>query len=378
MSGQHSFLPPSGASAWKQCAAWPAMNALYPKDDTPESLEGNAAHWVAWELLAGHRPVEGNIDPAGIVITNEMIQGGELLVDTIFNTVPLDSHLNVEKPVAIKRIHDSCYGTPDVWFYDKERFILYVWDYKFGHRFVDEFENDQGVCYVEGIIAELSIKLGIPEGQLDQLITVEFTIIQPRCFHKGAPVRTWKVRADTLRGQVNQLANAATLTFDPVPTATTNTECTDCPGSHACAALQEAAYSDSEYAVTSQPVELTPQAAALELRIMERSLERLQARVEGLRENVAAYIKQGHRVPFWCVEQGYGRDQWNVPNEQVFGIGELYGVDLSQRKPLTPKQAAKLGIDETVIKQYSTTPLGKIKLIPDNESDARRVFGNHT
>jgi hypothetical protein len=53
MSGAHSVLPPSGAAAWRRCAQWVQMNQLYPQPDTPESLEGNAAHWVFAEMLAG-------------------------------------------------------------------------------------------------------------------------------------------------------------------------------------------------------------------------------------------------------------------------------------------------------------------------------------
>ena len=56
-------------------------------------------------------------------------------------------------------------------------------------------------------------------------------------------------------------------------------------------------------------------------------------------------------------------------------MGSLMGVDLSKPGVLTPKQAEKAGVDEGVIKAYSVTPLGQIKLVPTNPSDARRVFG---
>lgn len=50
-------------------------------------------------------------------------------------------------------------------------------------------------------------------------------------------------------------------------------------------------------------------------------------------------------------------------------------VDLSKPGVKTPKQAQKAGVDEAVIKVYSVTPMGSVKLIPDNPADARRVFG---
>ena len=377
MSGAHSILPPSGAAAWKLCGLWVAMNQAYPKPDTPESLEGNAAHWVFAEMLAGNIVCEGLIAPNGVVVTEEMIEGGELVVETVRARMPAERFgaPRVEEAVGIARIHPQCWGTPDIWAFSAAPLVLEVIDYKFGHRFVDEYENDQGVAYIAGIVDALAEKFKEGAGLFDQRCKVNFTVIQPRCFYKGAPVRTWSVLASDLRGHINQLAGAAELALMPNPPAVTNAECRDCPGRHACPALQQAAYSDAEFAVKSSPVELPPAAASLELKMLERSLERLQARVEGMREAVAAYIRQGHSVPFHRAEQGYGRQQWTMPVDQVLAMGSLMGVDLSKPGVKTPKQAIKSGVDEAVIKAYSITPLGSIKLVPDNPADARRVFG---
>lgn len=374
MSGAHSILPPSGAAAWKLCGLWVAMNQAYPQPDTPETLEGNAAHWVFAEMLAGRQVSEGMQAPNGVFITDEMLEGAELVVDTVRARIPGVTVLHVEEPVAIGRIHPQCWGTPDIWaFYGV---TLEVIDYKFGHRFVDEYENDQGVAYTAGILDHLAETLGKAPGLLDQAVKVNFTVVQPRCFYKGAPVRTWSVQAVDLRAHINILANAAGVALAPNPPAVTNEECQDCPGRHACPALQKAAYHDAEIATRSSPVELPPAAASLELRMLERSLARLQSRVEGLREAVATYGRQGHPTPFHRLEQGYGRQQWTVPPEQVLAMGQLFGVDLSKPGVKTPTQAKKSGVDEAVIKAYSITPLGSIKLVPDNPADARRVFGS--
>jgi hypothetical protein len=353
------------------------MNQAYPQPDTPESLEGNAAHWVFAEMLAGRPVSEGMQAPNGVFITDEMIEGGELVVDTVRARMPAERFgaPRVEEAVAIPRIHPQCWGTPDIWAFSASPLVLEVVDYKFGHRFVDEYENDQGVAYIAGLVDVLAAKFGEGSGLFDQRLKVNFTVIQPRCFYKGSPVRTWSVMASDLRAHTNQLANAAGVALAPNPPAVTNSECGDCPGHHACPALQKAAYHDAEFAVKSSPVELPPAAASLELKMLERSLERLQARVEGMRETVAVYIRQGHSVPWHRAEQGYGRQQWTMPVDQVLAMGSLMGVDLSKPGVKTPKQAIKSGVDEAVIKAYSVTPLGSIKLVPDNPADARRVFG---
>ena len=377
MSGAHSILPPSGAAAWRRCGLWVAMNQAFPQPDSPETLEGTAAHWVAWEILAGRPVAEGTPAPNGVIVTDEMIEGGELLVATIRERMPLEQfgQWHIEEPVQIPRVHPQCWGTPDAWGFALSLATLEVIDYKFGHRFVDEYENDQGIAYTAGIIDHLAELMQKGPGLIDQMIKVNFTVIQPRCFYKGAPVRTWSVLASDLRGHINQLAGAAELALMPNPPAVTNSECRDCPGRHACPALQQAAYADAEFATRSSPVELAPAAASLELRMMEHALERLQSRVEGMREAVATYIRQGHAVPWHRAEQGYGRTQWTIPAEQVVAMGSLMGVDLSKNGAKTPTQAKKAGVDEAVIKAYSVTPLGSIKLVPDNPADARRVFG---
>ena len=375
MEAAHSILPPSGAAAWRRCAMWVAMNQAYPQPDTPETLEGHAAHWVFAEMLAGRIVCEGQVAPNGVVVTEEMVEGAELVVDTVRARIPAGVPLHVEERVAIARIHPQCFGTPDIWAYVTQTGVLEVIDYKFGHRFVDEYENDQGIAYTAGIIDHLAELMQKGPGLIDQMIKVNFTVIQPRCFYKGAPVRTWSVLASDLRGHINQLAGAAELALMPNPPAVTNSECRDCPGRHACPALQQAAYADAEFATRSSPVELAPAAASLELRMMEHALERLQSRVEGMREAVATYIRQGHAVPWHRAEQGYGRTQWTIPAEQVVAMGSLMGVDLSKNGAKTPTQAKKAGVDEAVIKAYSVTPLGSIKLVPDNPADARRVFG---
>lgn len=378
MSGAHSILPPSGAAAWRRCPMWVTMNKKFPQADTPETIEGTTAHWVFAEMLAGRIVCEGLITPDGQMVTEEMIEGGQLVVDAVAERMPAArfSLPKVEQPVDVSAIHPDCWGTPDIWAFALNPNVLEVIDYKYGHRFVDEFENDQGIAYCIGIVAELSRTLQIPPAILDQSLTINFTVIQPRCFYKGSSVRTWSFPASDLRNHMNALANAAAMaTGLNTPPAKTNSECQFCPGRHACDALQKAAYNDAEFSTVSTPIELTSVAASLELKILERSLERIQARVDGLKESVAAYGRQGQPIPWHRLEQSYGRQVWNVPTDQVLAMGEMMGVSLSKPGVITPKAAIKNGIDEAVIMAYSAVPAGVVKLIPNNPADARRVFG---
>lgn len=378
--GAHSILPPSGAKAWRRCALWVSMNAAYPSDDTPESMEGTAAHWVAGEQYEGRDPHVGITAPNGIIVTEEMVEGGELLNEVIESLAPANQFdiREIEKPVAIRRIHEHCWGTPDFWAYSRQAHLLRVIDYKFGNRFVDEFENDQCVAYVAGIVDKLASLYNIGPGLFDQALTVEITIVQPRCYYRGAPVRTWRTRAVDLRGQINILSMAAEASLKQERTATTNDECCHCPGRASCPALQLAGYSDAEFAVANAtPHELSPAAASLELRMLERALGRLQSRVEGLREVVLSFARRGDVTPFHRVEHPEGRAYWTLSPDQIVAVGQLYGKDLSKKAVVTPNQAVKLGIDEAVIKAYSSKSSGNARLVQANPADAARVFGKN-
>lgn len=358
----HSFLPPSGASAWSRCALWSTMNARYPQADTRETIEGTAAHWVAAQRLVGRIYTPGQLAENGEVISDEMIDGAEMVYETI--KTMCKGTVTVEQPVRIPQIHASCFGTPDYWSYDD--FHLNIVDYKFGHGFVDEFWNLQGLLYALGVVNALGV-FGFD-------VKVSFTIVQPRCYHRGEPVRTHTYELSKAYPYISQLKQAALNAYEPQPTATTNPECDHCPGRHACSALQLAAYSDAEYADARQPVELSPQAAALELRMLERALSRLQARVEGLRELTLANLKAGKRVSHYKAEPGRGRARWNQDAEKIITVGKLLGKDLSKTDVVTPNQAKKLGIDDAVISAYSVITPGATKLLPSSDDDARKVF----
>lgn len=373
MSKGHSYLAPSGAKAWSVCAMWPSMNEAYPQDDSPESIEGTAAHWV-WERILDCEPVDvGHVAPNGHIVTQEMMEGARLYV-SVLPKVKREM-LVVETPVSISSVHPDCYGKPDCWYFDPVTKTLHIYDYKFGHRFVDEYENLQCIMYAEGIMTRLALQYQISPGVFDQRVRVHITIVQPRCYYKGDPVRTWEIDGAHLRGYINKLKIAAELAYSPEPVATTNEEaCRDCPGRHACPALQLGAYSDLQFSTQSSPVELPLNAAALELKMMENGLARLQARVEGMREFVASRLKQGEYSPYYRLKDSFGRRTWDKSDDEVLALGELFGKDLSKRTLITPSQAIKNGIDEAVIFAYSYIPKGDPKLAENDPNDAAKIF----
>jgi hypothetical protein len=349
-------------------------------EETPHAREGDAAHWYAAQLLLHYGNPDvfrdiPDIAPNGESITEEMKEGAELYCDSIVSAVTKHlgtfdiSKLHIEERVDISRIHPECWGTPDCWFYYAG--TLYIWDYKFGHSFVEVFENWQLIEYAAGIISLLGLN-----GIDDQHTRVLFHIVQPRSYHREGAVRVWNIKASGLRAHFNILEAAEAKAFQPIAETHPSPECAHCLGRHACEALQRSSLSVTDMTTLNVPLELTPDQVGNELRYLKRAQELLEARVTGLSEQALVIIKRGKRVPFFRVEQSVGRERWKVKPEEVATLGEMLGIPLKKSiSVLTPKQAIKAGIPEAVIKSYSEEPQGALKLVSDTEQTARKIFG---
>lgn len=352
MSGQHAFLPPSGAKAWRQCAMWPTMNATFPQADTQDTVLGTQAHEYVWGRLESDN--------------SEFAEAAELMRDVMSVRLQGSHPPWIEQALRCSNIHSECWGTPDVTAYVPSARRLEIIDLKFGHRFVDEFQNGQGICYGSGHLARFT------PGAVE---TVAFTVVQPRCY-SAVPVRTWEVGIERFRELEAEYHEAANRCMLPNPVATINSECRYCPGRHVCEVLQREAYNAADLSGYTTAVDISGIAASRELRVLEDALSVLEARVNGLKEVVIAKIKAGEQVPFHQLAFGSGRLKWDKPAAEIAALGSLFGINLNKHDIVTPAQAMKKGLDEGVVKAYCTTTAGIESLTPVDLSTAARSFSH--
>lgn len=364
MPGLHAVAAPSSLATIVACLAHLQMAQPY-KDDppTPESLEGDAAHWVNVQLVV-HKsmPAVGLLTPQGLPVDADMQDGA-----TLWHSIVGD-YGHSEMPVVIQRLHPTlCWGTPDWWRYDPIEGVLRVADYKYGHLFVDAFEFWQGIAYVAGLLE----MLGLPADT-----RVEFIIVQPRNYHPLGPVRRWMTTAAALQPYFERTAAAIARALAPHPEATVGPHCDFCPGRHECATLQHASMAATAYTNTMDRVNLPPSAVAVELRILEAAAQLIEARLTGLQQQAMSLIKSGAPVPGYQIEHPAGNLKWNKPVGEVLAIGELMGITVG--KPvdtMTPTQALKAGIPASIVDIYATRPPGKAKLVPVSNVQTRKIFG---
>lgn len=355
-------LPLSAAGRWVHCPGSVRLAASYPLDDPdPRRAEGTEAHRVAMALLTTGEIVEG--------ATSEMIDGAQLFAAEVAKRLPDPESRRIERHVRASSIHPHAVGQPDV-YGDADR-VLYVFEYKYGHRKVEAFENWQ--CVAEAI-AILDAR-----GTDPRVDFVEVVVVQPRYYGSGGPVRTWRAELHEhywMRGRLRTSAerverdDAETLVGD---------YCRTCPARHACATLQAATADVADYAGTATPFALTAAQAARELTALRRASDGLDARISGLEIEVTAALRRGEGTPGWTLERGTGRECWKPDAAaRVAAIATALGHDIHKpRELITPAQARKLGLPAAVIDRNTERPQGEAKLAPADTNLTRQIFGGN-
>lgn len=376
MSG-HARLAPSSASIWGPggCPGSVRMQELYPEaEETPKAREGTAAHFYATEALEGRVHEVGTLTPNGEAITREMIDCAQDFITDVKDTFRVNGGaLHIERRVHChKSVNPDNDGTPDAYLIDKLEKVVHVWDYKFGHRYIDAWRNWQLVNYAIGVLEEHSV----PRSDW-HLWTFTLTVAQPRNYHPDGPLREWHTNGAVIAAMCDELALAAAEAVRPDAELRTGKQCRDCAARFACPALEHVAMASCDVSMAGQPVNLPPSALGLELRIIRDAMQRLGYRAEGLEEHALALCRQGVDVPHWRAEYSNGRQRWNDETgaSEVAAMGEIYGIELLQPpKPVTPAQAKKAGLDPDLVRAFSYTPRGPMALVPFDQADIARKF----
>lgn len=379
----HSILPPSSAHIWgadKGCTGWVVMAQKYPEpeDGNEDTANGTASHKCGEQLIRAGIGWEtksalslGSAAPNGVVVTNEMIECAEIYATDVLETYRNMKDrqrvkIGVEDTIAINRVNNVCFGTADSWMYDVVANILYIWDYKYGHRFVEVFENLQGVCYAAGLID----KLKLPDD-----CTVVFRIVQPRSYSSQGPIREWRVKMKQLFGLFGQLAMKAVQSLDPTAAKLqTGPHCRDCYPRFACPAALEAGVGLYEVAMKPTTHQLSNGALGLQLSIIKRAIKQLESMEKAFEGQIEAKVKSGKAVPGWGVEQTVGREEWIKPVSEVIAMGRMMNINIEKPGAITPNQARKLGIPDVILMEYSGRTKKGLKVVEDNGLKARKAF----
>ena len=385
----HALLAPSSAAVWSVCPGSVQMKQMMPAEaqDNAAAMEGAAAHWVAEQILrdavenegvsaASFDHLLGNTDPAGTIITKEMIEGAQLYVDYIHGLdIPFTEYW-IEDHVEIPDIHAECAGTPD--FYGLTADVLHIVDYKFGHGNVEVFENKQLLCYYSGILSFLCPS--------DQDIKVVFHIVQPRSYSGDGPIKTWEASATALRPLVNELSTAAHAAMGATPLTVSGNQCRYCPARHSCESSRQAAASAIEYQNEAVPAPLTDDALAYELPVLLNAIKALQYRADALNDEAVARMGAGTPLFGLTMKQTYGHRSWTTDFDTIQNMGKMLNKDVDLAKApalVSPAEAEKrlmkaAGLTKKaateMLSGFAEKPARGMKVSIDTGAEARKVF----
>ena len=369
-----TFYPrPSGAGQWIDCHGAPKLQALYPEDrDSEAAREGTAAHWARAEVLNGRAVAVGQVTDDGFVLTEAMVEAAENSLRRVQALIERHGEqpvMYVEQYLRIDRVHESCAGTVDLALYFPTARVLHVEDFKFGHGWVEVFENWQLICYTAGLLQLLNL-----EGRTNDL-TIVLAVEQPRAFHPDGPYRTWQTTPAELRPYVARLNAAARAVMGDDPQLVVSDSCRYCLARHACPALQANGLESIDRSRSAVPFDLPPHALGIELADIRAAIKALQARETGLAGQAEALLTRGERVPFWSLERKPGPLEWVVPTDQVLALGAIIGKSLAKpTAPITPTQARDAGLSMELVEGFAQRKAGAPKLVLQDDSSARKIF----
>lgn len=366
----------SNAAVWVRCPGSVRLSAPAPRTRTDAAEEGTAAHTVAERMLRAVPTALGERMPNGIAVTEEMTEGAELYAATIAERIPA-AHRVIEQTLRAPSISEHMAPMKvDAAGLDAHGTTLHVIEYKFGHAFVDAFENWQLVCYAVALW-EWYESAGILTREHEATVELCLTVVQPRSYHRDGPVRSWRTTMVALRAQVNMLANAAANALSATPRFKPGDHCAKCDARAACETLQRAAYVAADEAGNPTPFDLPPHALGHELKWLHAAKRLLDARVEALEQEAEERLRAGADVPHYVIEHDPGRLVWlDDAAETATAMAEVFGVALTKRPELiTPTQAIKAGVPAEVVQSLAVRR-GKSKLSPFDTNKTRRIFGD--
>jgi len=360
MPDDHSILAPSSASRWTKCPGSIKMQQDYPQPEKDQTAadEGTAAHEALEHLIAGYghpRDLIGETASNGFVFDAEMVAGAQVMADDIRKVRVAGGGLNahVEDRTHANQLHSQIWGTVDCWVWDEPNKTVYIWDFKYGRRYVPVIENRQLLCYLAGVLVRLNIH---------GAFNVVMKIVQPRTFTPDSPIREWKLSSSDLEPYFEELKVAAHTALGENPTLRAGSHCRYCTRLVSCPTAIEAGQSLFDAVQNVAVDHKKPADFGKYLDLLTQASEMVELLKTAAEAEAEAMLKSSTPIPGWELQPGQSSRKWSVDEKAVLEMGKGFGIELQNQKPITPKQAEDAGIDPAIVSAFSKTHEGSLKL----------------
>lgn len=372
-------LRTSRAGRWVKCPSSASRESKEPNEPNDAALEGIAAHELLEKCLRQSKRAEdfkGQRAENGVLFDDDMIEHVNNCVDFVHKklTIPESANLlwGIEHPIEIKTLKSRIiHGRCDLWIYDTQTRHLTIIDFKYGWGIVSERENWQFIGYGYGIV------LWLLDNGYELPESVSMICMQPRPAHRDGPFREWRINFKDFKRYASALQRAADNTYDRPNSLAVGPWCTDCLANTKCEALRHSGLAlIDRYDGESVNLDLPAAQLSQELEILRRASGIIKDRCDALETAIMQRMSKGERFPNWTISQTFGRSDWT--NKDVgINIGSMFGVTTHKVVPLTPNQAIKAGVPESIVNKFSAKNPTGMKLVNEDAVErARKAFKN--
>lgn len=328
-------------------------------DDTNRE-EGNAAHWlieqVSKKLFAADELIDRKA-PNGIFISGDMVEN----IEPYLNGEAKDGYVEYETTFRGENWEILCRA--DRVKYDFSNETLYIDDFKYGWRIIEPEENWTLIAHAIGFLTNNNVP---PPKK------IKFTIYQPKPYHPKGKIRSWEIDSNQLGLYYGRLI--AILT-NPNDTLSTGEHCHKCPSMTNCPASVKAGMNAIDVSETAYNDNINNNDLSFMLDTLTRASNVIKQTLDAYSELALHRVKQGQIVKNYSIDNQLSNQIWHdyVTKEIVFA---LTGKNIEKKNELiTPTQALKLGIDETIVKSLSDRKIKGVKLIKiDENTKAQKLF----
>jgi hypothetical protein len=356
---EHSKIAPSSLGVTVYCAGSVPLQAQYP-DLNDSGEEGRASHWAVEPIFKNQTVSVGDVTPHGTVLDSDMIKYAKVYVNYIRSIAP-PACTYIEEKVSLPLIHPICFGTIDARYMVGR--TLHIFDYKYGFIPVEAYENWQCMGYATRFINEVD--------------DIFIHIIQPRAHHSLGRIRTWHLTSTDLKLiYLPIIQQAAIKALYPHPPCIPGMHCKYCSARIVCPAAIDATNLIIGLCDQAIPANMSDSQISKELVFLKMAKTLIDARVNGIEAQIETNLLKGKTYPHWHLEPGRGATVWTKPEDEIFKIGDLLGIDLKKEpQPITPIQAKDKGLNPVFFKNLTKHMSGKLKLKQIDNNYGKKLFG---
>lgn len=350
----HAKLAPSSAHRWLACAGSIALSQGIESKSGIFADEGTAAHTLgelclrenldAVDFLGGHVNIRNGtvlraegVGDGIFAITDEMVDGVQLYVDTVRDMIEPGDDVEFEAKLDLTHIPGMEFGTGDALIYKVKQRRLVVADLKYGRGVVVEVaENPQLHLYAIGAAKRFHNR-GID--------TIEMVIVQPRAAHKDGPVRRQVIDATDLVETRMGIEGRAVRVLEANSTISAarhggllitqeewdgiylnpGDHCRFCPAAAICPALQKEALAVAEMEFSDEPPSVADMTPAQMVVVLAKA-DRIDMWATAVKRRAHDFATRGGELPGMKLVATKAFRRWRDADDAKFQLTSIVGI----------------------------------------------------